>query len=113
MARLFADENFPLPAVESLRTLGHIVMTIHEAGKGDRSTPDSEVLAFATSQGMAVLTMNRRHFIRLHSEIQNHAGIIACTFDCDFDAQAKRIHAIIELESPLDRKLVRVNRPHP
>ena len=33
MARLFADENFPLPAVEALRRLGYNVLTIHEAGK--------------------------------------------------------------------------------
>ena len=113
MARLFADENFPLPAVAALRALGHTVMTIHEAGKGDQSTPDSEVLTFAASQGMAVLTMNRRHFIRLHTEIQNHAGIIACTFDRDFASQAQRIHSMIEAESPLDGKLLRINRLHP
>jgi hypothetical protein len=32
MARFYADENFPLPAVQMLRRLGHDVLTIGEAG---------------------------------------------------------------------------------
>ena len=31
MARLYADENFPQPAVERLRELGHDVQTVQEA----------------------------------------------------------------------------------
>jgi hypothetical protein len=86
-------------------------MTIHEAGKGDQSTSDSEVLAIATAQNMAVLTMNRRHFIRLHASSPDHAGIVVCTFDPNFAALGKRIHAAIEVESRLARNLLRINRP--
>ena len=32
MARLYANENFPLPVVEELRHLGHDVLTMQEAG---------------------------------------------------------------------------------
>jgi hypothetical protein len=32
MARLYSNENFPLPVVHRLRTLGHDVLTIQEAG---------------------------------------------------------------------------------
>ena len=32
MARLYANENFPLPVVEELRRLGHEVLTTYEAG---------------------------------------------------------------------------------
>lgn len=31
MARLYADEDFPLPIVEVLRQLGHDVRTVQEA----------------------------------------------------------------------------------
>ena len=31
MARLYADENFPFPAVEALRRLGHDVLTMTKA----------------------------------------------------------------------------------
>jgi hypothetical protein len=33
MARLYSNENFPLPAVEKLRSLGHDVLTMQAAGK--------------------------------------------------------------------------------
>lgn len=67
MARLFADENFPLPAVEALRKLGHSVLTLHEAGKARQSTPDNIVLEMASADGRAILTLNRKHFVQLHA----------------------------------------------
>jgi hypothetical protein len=72
---------------------------------------DVQVLAFARSQGLVLLTLNKRHFVRLHLERPDHAGIIVCTFDPDFAAQARRIHSLIEAEQPLPGKLIRVNRP--
>lgn len=48
MARLYANENFPLPVVESLRKLGHDVLTTWEAGKAEQAIGDSEVLAEAS-----------------------------------------------------------------
>ena len=65
MARLYANENFPLPVVEELRRLGHDVLTIHETRRAGQQVPDDEVLASATADGRAVLTLNRRHFITL------------------------------------------------
>ncbi|MFQ5668794.1 MAG: DUF5615 family PIN-like protein [Candidatus Binatia bacterium] len=47
MARLLADENFPLPVVEELRRLGHDVTTINEAGKAGQSVADEDVLGLA------------------------------------------------------------------
>jgi hypothetical protein len=110
MARLYSNENFPLPVVEKLRALGHDVLTIQEAGKADQALPDTEVLAFATREHRAVLTLNRLHFIRLHRQQPAHAGIIVCTFDLDFDAQAERIHKAIAGQTALTGQLLRVNR---
>lgn len=110
MARLYSNENFPLPAVEKLRALGHDVLTIQETGNADQSLSDDEVLAFARNENRALLTLNRRHFMRLHHENSAHAGIIVCKFDRDFDALAQRIHdAAVKLDS-LAGKLIRVNR---
>lgn len=100
MARLYANENFPLPVVERLRILGHDVLTIREAGKADQAMPDSALLEFATAQRRAVLTLNRLHFIRLHRQRPEHAGIIVCTFDRDFAGQAERIHRELAGEPP-------------
>ena len=110
MARFYSNENFPLPVVEHLRTLGHDVLTIQETGKADQALPDAEVLKFATGVKRVVLTLNRRHFIRLHQESAEHAGIIVCTVDPDFAGQAQRIHDAVESQATLDGQLIRVNR---
>jgi len=112
VARLYANENFPLPVVEALRRLGHDVMTIQETGKAEQRAPDEEILHSAMADDRAVLTLNRKHFIRLHREESSHAGIIVCTVDPDFARQAARIHAAIEAAGDLRSQLVRVHRPN-
>lgn len=112
MARLYANENFPFPVVEELRRLGHDVVTVQETGKAEQSWPDEEVLAFAHEAGRVLLTINRKHFVRLHSKGVTHAGIIACTIDADFVGQAERIHAVLPARGSLHGQLVRVNRPN-
>ncbi len=111
MARLYANENFPFPVVEELRKLGHDVLTVLETGKAGQKFDDPDVLAFARSLDRAVVTLNRKHFIRLHSQLPDHAGIIACTVDADFAGQAGRIHAAITPLANLTGQLIRVNRP--
>jgi predicted nuclease of predicted toxin-antitoxin system len=111
VARLCADEQYPFPVVEFLRTLGHDVLTVQEAGKAGLKIPDDEVLSFATSQGRAVLTLNRYDFKQLHIIQPDHAGIINCTNDRDWEALANRVNAAILVEAPLEGKLVRVIRP--
>ena len=111
MVRLYANENFPFAVVEELRRLGHDVITIQETGKAGQRTRDDEVLQYAMADDRAVLTLNRRHFFRLHDEHPDHAGIIACTVDNDFGRQARRIHEAIEATGHLAGKLIRVNRP--
>jgi hypothetical protein len=97
MAQLYANENFPFPAVIELRQLGHDVLTIQETGKAGQAVSDETVLAFASAEGRAVLTINRKHFINLHRAQSAHAGIIVCTFDSDFVGQAQEF--ILRLNS--------------
>ncbi|MBL8203443.1 MAG: DUF5615 family PIN-like protein [Blastocatellia bacterium] len=111
MARLYSNENFPLPVVQELRRLGHDVLTVQEAGNADQSIPDDAVLAFACSEQRTILTLNRRDFINLHNSQSPHFGIIVCTYDADFAGQAQRIHHAIELQPSLQNELLRVNRP--
>ena len=110
MARLYANENFPLPVVDELRRLGHDVLTTRDTGRAEQAVPDEEVLEFAVSQRRAVITLNRKHFVQLHRRESDHSGIIVCTFDRDFIAQAQRIHDATSV-SELAGKLIRVNRP--
>ena len=110
MADLYSNENFPLPVVAALRQLGHDVLTIQETGRAGDAVPDPEVLAYASGLGRALLTLNRRDFIRLHFKSSRHHGIIVCTFDPDFEGQARRVHKTVENEGDLRGKLLRVNR---
>jgi hypothetical protein len=110
LARFYSNENFPLPAVEALRELGHDVLTSHEANRSNRRIPDEDVLEYSNSQQRALLTLNRKHFVRLHQSKAAHAGIIVCTVDPDFRAQASRIHTAILGLGSLDGTLIRINR---
>ncbi len=112
MAQLYSNENFPFPVVEALRVLGHDVLTSLEAGKAGLSIPDDQVLQFAAQERRALLTINRKHFIRLHTMKFDHAGLIICTYDPDFNRQAARIDLAIQESGSLTGQLIRVNRPN-
>lgn len=110
MARLYADEDFPEAAVESLRILGHDVRTVREAGR--QGHDDLTVLTDATADSRSVLTHNRRDFLRLHRHLAGmHGGIIACTRDNDAVALANRIDAALSSLPSLWGGLLRVYTP--
>ncbi len=111
MAQLYANENFPLPVVEELRRLGHDVLTTHESGRAGIAIPDDEVFAFSAAEKRVLLTINRKHFIRLHRQKPNHAGIIVCTFDLNYTALAQRIHDALAAQQDMNGQLTRINRP--
>jgi len=110
MARLYANENFPVEVVRRLRELGHDVLTTHDVGKSNQGIEDDAVLRFAAGEGRCVITINRKDFMRLHRSHPWHSGIIVCTENRDYEAFANRIDEVIRLESGLTGKLVRVVR---
>ena len=111
MARLYADENFPQPAVARLRELGHDVQTVQEAEKARQKLPDEAVLADACADGRAVVTHNRKDFRYLHAATPDHEGIIACSEDLDFVGLADRIHEAIAALPKLSGQFIRIVRP--
>jgi hypothetical protein len=111
VARLFADENFPFPVVEALRRMGHDVVTVADAGKGGQALTDKAILQSAGADRRAVVTLNRRHFVRLHAVEPNHAGITVCSLDLDFDGQAARVDQAVATQESMAGRLIRVNRP--
>jgi hypothetical protein len=114
MARLYADEDFPLPVVEELRRLGHDVRTVQEADRAGQGIDDAEVLADATADQRAVLTHNHADFGRLHRQGQPHEGIISCTQDPqDHAGLAQRVHTTIGQLSDLANQFIRIVRPNP
>jgi hypothetical protein len=111
LAHFYADEDFSHVVVAVLRRLGHDVLTIKEAGKAGKGTPDSEVLADATAADRIVLTFNRRHFIRLHKSGIRHRGIVVCTFDDDVEKLAHRIDSLVAQADAAGGWLLRAYRP--
>ena len=110
MARLYTNEKFPIQCTKHLRAFGHDVLTIQESGNAGISMPDDEVLAFACNDNRILVSMNRKHFIRLHLQSNDHCGIIVCNYNPDYEDLAKRIHAVIETTNELSKQLFRVHR---
>jgi uncharacterized protein YeeX (DUF496 family) len=111
-AWLYSNENFPRRVLEELRRLGHDVLTSHQAKRSNQRIPDEEVLELATSEKRAVLTLNRRDFIRLHLSTKGkHGGIIVCSADLQLEAFAARIDDAIRQTAELAGQLLRVNLP--
>ena len=115
MALLYADENFDLPIVAHLRSMGHDVLTAQQAGQANQQIPDAQVLASAAARGRAILTFDRWHFMRLHQRMilggSSHSGIIVCTKDDDVAALALRIHQAITALPSLANQLVNIRKP--
>ncbi len=106
---LYADEDFPHPAIDVLRMLGHDVVTAQEDGR--LATPDDDILARANSLSRVVVTYNRRHYERLDRVGKPHSGIVSAKQDTDHDALAARVDAALTGLTP-GRWCIRVNRPH-
>jgi predicted nuclease of predicted toxin-antitoxin system len=113
MLKLYADEQFPRPAVHRLIAKGFDVLTVQEADKANQKIPDPEVLVFATSQGYAVITQNHRDFIALHNQSQVHAGIVVCTKNLNWDSFAEEIERALAERTSIAGELIRINRPSP
>jgi predicted nuclease of predicted toxin-antitoxin system len=109
MANLYADEQFPRQVTELLRSLGHNVLTVQEAGNAGKS--DEDVLNFATNNDRAVLTINRKDFFRLDRLQFKHAGIIACKDDSDRQRMAFQINEAVLACDDLASQVIRINRP--
>jgi predicted nucleic acid-binding protein len=110
--RFYADESFPLDTVIGLRRLGHDVLTMLEDGRANKAIPDDAVLKRAAKLNRILLTINRRDFKRLHNADANatHAGIVICTFDPDFEHQAKSIDEACPADKEVLGALIRVYR---
>jgi hypothetical protein len=90
--------------------MGHDVVTMIDAGKTGQALTDKAVLELAGAGQRAVVTLNRRHFVRLHAVEANHAGIIVCSLDLDFNGQAARIDRAIATHPSMVSRLIRVKR---
>jgi predicted nuclease of predicted toxin-antitoxin system len=68
--------------VEMLRSQGHDVLTVNEAGIS--GLPDVVVMETARTQQRVVLTRNCNDFLELHEANPEHSGILAIYQNNDF-----------------------------
>lgn len=110
MKLLLKDEDFPLHAFKILAELGHDILTLNDLKLNNISFPDSDVLSKAKTLERAIVTHNRRDFIKLHRDRKSpHFGIIVCTrFSNDHDL-AHAIHNAINAVDISDQ-LVRITK---
>jgi predicted nuclease of predicted toxin-antitoxin system len=101
MARLLADEQFPVRILDRLRRLGLDVKRVrdYDSSKSGDGKSDENVLQIATTERRIVLTLNRRDFWALHQQrtVGCHKGIIAYALTEEPPAvQADRIHEALQ-----------------
>lgn len=72
--RLLANENFPLDAVEALRSAGHNVAWIREDSRG---IPDDKVLLRAQEENRIVITFDKDFGeLAFRSKLPSQSGVI-------------------------------------
>lgn len=69
---LYLDEDVSVKATAFLRHRGFNVVCTSEVGNMGKS--DREQLEYSVSQGRALLTHNKRHFVALHEEYNQRGG---------------------------------------
>ena len=106
--RFYANENLTTELVDTLRQLGHDVLTSYEAGNANQRIPDDQVLATATDDGRAVLTFNRDDFLALHRQGVDHSGIVVCKDDSKVGELAQVLHDYLTAQESLHNRLLRV-----
>ena len=109
--KLYADEQFPWPVVKILRTLKYDILTVQDAGKAEQKISDPEVLRYAISLNRAVLTMNRRDFIRLHAQTPQHKGIVICKSSTNWEKIGQAIHNHLSQFETIEKQLIRIKLP--
>lgn len=104
MARIYANENFFRPTIHKLRELGHDVLKSLEAGNANQKIPDEEVLRFAIAEKRIMLTLNRKHFIRLRPRPGQNTGGHNLSDLRPADPQTPRHHSCTNIPTRQDTR---------
>jgi hypothetical protein len=97
-ARLLADVHFDVHVCERLRAIGYAIVEarLFRGQKHCNRMSDQDILAFALSRRIPVLTDNVSDFRKLHKSMPWHEGIVACREYDNFEKKANRIHSLLE-----------------
>jgi hypothetical protein len=97
-ARLLADVHFDVHAIKRLRALGYQVeeARLFRGQQHRNRMSDEQLLQYALTKRMPILTDNRVDFRKLHRAMPWHEGIVACPHYRDAVQKANRIHTLLE-----------------
>lgn len=110
MKFLFADEDVYKRLVDDLRNNGADVLTIKDEGLDNTGMEDGAVLELAKVYDRALITFNRKDFIRLHKSGIEHAGIIICKRNTPHQSIVKKIVALVSEEDEFYGRLFRITQ---
>lgn len=110
MKLLLIDEDFPHQVGKILQEYGHDVISLNDLELAGIGLTDEDVLATATNLERAVLTHNRKDFLRLHKKSKEHAGIIVCTRNPDLSRLGEKIHSSIDELDALHGLCIKIYR---
>jgi hypothetical protein len=104
---LFTDEMIDPRLAVDLRRRGYDVQSCQEAGRNNRGISDQRQLSYATQQGRAILTFNRRDYRRLdrawRAAGRPHTGIIVSGVVSDFAELLQRVKLHLDTVEPADQ----------
>lgn len=106
--KFYADENFSFLLVRELRRLGHDILTMTEDGKAGQGLSDPQVLELAIALDRSVLTFNRKDFLALHHDREQHCGLLLCKDDRNRPEQAQVLHQYLLKQTTLHDRCLRI-----
>lgn len=102
--RVYTDEMISSALAAALRTRGYDALSCHEAGRSNQRITDPDQLAFATSEGRAILTENVRDYAPLDGQWKRqgkvHAGIMLYGDDPPIGELLRRVIAHLDAFTP-------------
>ena len=104
---LYTDEDVDVHLAIQLRRGGYNVVSCREAGNAAHGYSDEWQLAYATSQGRAILVHNISHFAPLDAawkaDGRVHCGIIAAPKNTSLSELVRRVRSHLDAVSPGDQ----------
>jgi hypothetical protein len=110
MARLVAQDNFPLPVIEELRQFGHDIVTVPADGVSRDALAANAALPRSPDARRRVwLTLDPDQSAGAHRAAPNHSGIVAVRPGKTYAGLAQRIHDALKAHARISRQLVIVD----
>lgn len=93
MLSFLIDECCSLRLVDQALAHGHLATHVNYLGLN--GAPDHRLAALAVARGFALVTNNRRDFIRIYARLELHDGLIIIMPSADAEAQPRLFASVL------------------